>query len=507
MNRKKLMELIEKHNLDIKIPNKVPKLNESFKRYMSENNKTQDDVVELEFTGGFTLMEKFQVSEDMNETTMEKCKKMKEKYKDEEGIYISVMSKGNAVTQNRTLYPYETIDQGLKEKTFKGRLKRNEVLMHANHPSWWEGVNESVLNECGVIKEFFWEEIDGNPSVCPTGCDPTQKKHKKGTRVESNGKPMIRLYAVFKLFGQHKEHLEDYIENARLGISSRGYGIGEDVYDQAENFLYYELQAIQWETWDFVTRPSVAEASFTIDGELNSSQNSDDDMDNKESKNESVSSEVGNIKNETYNVVDNGSNTEASDNNHPTEENRMNKEEFLKFLKTAEGKALFDEMVSEEIKSLQETEETESLKDEIAKLQESYENTVKELESAQSTNEKIKEDKKELEDKLAEIEKADFEAYKESFFAKYTEKYVEGLKADTKECTDLESFKNVCEMITKYFPESANVEYVAPVEEEVQPETEEVETVEPTEAPAIVENKEDSDKFDNMIEQSRKIFS
>lgn len=482
-------------------------LSESFRTNLESFNVPVDQVLYFNEVGFTSINEAYIKSEDVNDATRSKIEACKKKYAGEENIIFSVVSEGNAVTQNMTLYPYELLNSEINSAKFKSRLSTNRVQMQNDHPDWIS--SESVNKTSAVVREVFWEVIDQDPTK-ETSPNPSTTKATKAT---TNGKPNIRLYAVIQLFGECGEIIQEYAQHARVGISSRGYGYGEEVYNDAKEktFLYYELKVFQLDTWDFVVNPSVEKATFEYDGVLNidpEDEMPDSQVDDQKTQknNESVSNvktDDNNIpvtteKNCTYDII-----------SESQEEAQMTPEEIKKFLlENAEGKALFQAMLLENQKGSEIEKKIEALIAEKEKLNEDLVKAQTGIKEASAELETVKAEKEALSTKIAEIETATLEAKKDAFVATYKADVQENLKADLADCKTVESFEARVTMIQKYLPESAKADF----KEEETPsivEALEGETKEEVVTPETEEQTESTQKtpFEALLEKTRKVFT
>ena len=444
----------------------VDRINERLLEYCFENNLSDENIVETVEQNGFAVNEEILKSEEFNEATRKMVEKMKKKYEGMDGVYISVMSEGNRVTQNGTMYSYETLNNAISDKEFKRRLKERSIIFQGDHPEdgFFSSQPESVFKNSAVLLDVFWEDVGVDPTKM-VGADPklNNRKAKKGSqrKVETNGMTPVRLFGVFQLMGQHKEHFEDIIEKSRQGISSRGYGVGDRVEDQAENFLYYEILALQLETWDFVVRQSVKRASFTKDGDLN--------------ENKKIAEELGisEAKDDNVNVNENSEVETDSEDSNLMEDKEMNPEEILKYLRSVEGKAVRDVIVTEAVeKAKVDSEKSEKIatleskiqeqEAEISEKEETISTANNELEAMKTANEELKATNEKLEAQVAEIAAKEFAAHKESFYNQYNDDVASKLKAKLDGIETLEAFQAQADILVEFMPESAKKDYKAP---------------------------------------------
>ena len=485
----------------------VDKINERLLEYCLENNLSDENIVETQELCGYTVNENVIKSEQFNEETKKVIEKMKSKYEGMDDVYISVLSEGNKVTQNGTLYSYETLNNSLKDVEFKRRLKEKSIVFQGDHPdssSLFALNPESVFKNVAVLLDVFWEKIDSDPNeyVLP---DPklNKSKSKKKKMVETNGKPPIRLFGVFQLMGQHKEHFTDIIDKSRQGISSRGYGIGEKIEDEAENFLYYEILALQLETWDFVVRQSVKSASFTKDGNLNENQKNSEEFGIFTSKDDNVTiSENSEInKSEIFNLM---------------EDKEMNQEEILVYLRSVEGKAVRDAIVAEAVEKAKVDSEKfekiaalESKVDEqaveISEKDETINKSTNELQAMATANEELMIRNEQLEALVAVQAKKDFVAKKEAFYAQYNEETAEKLRSKLDGIETVEAFETQADILTDLMPESSKKNYESPSVAEQLTENSEVELEEDQVIVEHIEIKTEDEEAIDPFEESKNL--
>jgi hypothetical protein len=528
MNQEELLKYLKNHNhserLNLSFQGESKfQLSERFRGFVKENQYKEDDIFEFEELTEFSINEAsklstFQYSEDMNEATQEKIDKLKEKYKDEPDTYFSVVSEGNRVTQNTTLYSYFTLKQAINDKEFSRRRKSKEIVMQGDHPDWF--TNESIFTACATIYEVVWESIDGDPDkLIPGQKVPSEEEGDKykSNPPETNGKPPIRLYAVFKIWGKHKTHIEDYIKNARLGISSRGYGVGESVSDKKGNFLYYEIKGLQIETWDFVTRPSVKRASFTKDGVLNSNK-SDKSLDNPENKSEKF--DKSEIKNDNVNQGSGSEDHELpiSEGDHTEgftkEKNIMDPKEVRRWLsENVEGRSLLQESIQKVIDESDKGKELNNLKElnlenntKIEKLTKDLSEETKIKEALDSSCATMKVEKESLQKEVEAFKTKEFGVHKKTFFNKWNKQTADSLREDLKDCENLESFEKLSGLLAKHLSEDKKVNYKkVTVVEKITSDSERDATDE--EVKDIKNKKEDSEKdsYGSLMEECGKL--
>lgn len=141
--------------------------------------------------------------------------------------------------ENNRIYPRKVWEKNLVESgEFQGRIKRGQVLGELEHP---ESGNTSLTRVSHqILKAWIQDLTEGNKYNVPAGTYVF-------TRARIFNTPMGQI-------------LREIAEHAPVGTSSRGRGdtVKEgDAEVVAENFMI--------DTWDYVYRPSVAEAYHTLE--------------------------------------------------------------------------------------------------------------------------------------------------------------------------------------------------------------------------------------------------
>jgi hypothetical protein len=462
---------------------------ENFRNQRNLKENKNQDIVEFH-TSDYSLnvVEKLDEIPDSLLTKINDAKSRIKKTNKDCKVFVGIFSEANKTTQNRTNYDYDTFSQAMSE--LKTRLDNKQVIMQADHPDWI--FHESVLKGSAVVHEIIEEDINGNPNRISEEYQNALNDTTKpiGERIqilsESNGKPTVKFYGLFTLFGQHKEHFTDYIKNSRLGVSSRGYAMGQSVYAMLKTdnkiilntedtgkdfyqlresgdylslyFVRYDLLGLEMETWDFVSRPSVKSADLTNDGNLN--------------KIEKIKKSIENEK-FNYNIdVKEDKKDIDNNNNINKEKSTMNFEDIKKYFDSETGKHAFNALVESKqseltvVKTLTEKQE-KSNKDYDEKIV-TLENSLKEANESKkvvdgelSTVKTIAEDLKVQlevsEKKVSDQEVKSFEIHKENVLKEFTKEYIEKIQGDLDACKTSVEFDKHIEMIKKYVSENAYV--------------------------------------------------